>query len=117
MIIFKILVINKKCTANYGCCTSKRAHKNKDANNNEELNQATNILIETGEGNHENEKKYKILILDFVSVQFIDEAGFKSLKEIISEYERANVKLLLTNCNGNNFLWILFIYKISKFFI
>jgi anti-anti-sigma regulatory factor len=50
--------------------------------------------------NELNEKKYKVLIVDCVSVQFIDEAGFKCLKEMINEYEKENIKFLLTNCNG-----------------
>jgi anti-anti-sigma regulatory factor len=54
------------------------------------------------ENDHNNayDKKYKIVIVDFVSVQFIDETGFKCLKEIIDEYEKENIRFLLANCNG-----------------
>jgi anti-anti-sigma regulatory factor len=71
-----------------------------DNNNNEEMNQTVSTLLENE--HRIDEKKYKIVIVDCVSVQFIDEAGFKCLKEIINEYEKENVKFLLTNCNGNN---------------
>lgn len=45
-------------------------------------------------------KYYETVVLDFGLVQFIDEIGVKCLKQILTEYNNENVRLLLTNCNG-----------------
>ena len=48
-------------------------------------------------------KEFKVIILDFESVQFVDEAAVKCLEKILNEYDKQNVQVLFTNCNGN---WI-----------
>ena len=52
--------------------------------------------------------KTRAIILDCTRCNFIDESGAKCLKEIVDTYAKANVKLLLTNCNGN-FLFVSFL--------
>ena len=54
------------------------------------------------------QKFYSVIVIDFSSVQFIDEAGCKCLKEITKEYKNDEVRILFANCNGT---FIHFFYR------
>lgn len=45
-------------------------------------------------------KQVTFIILDCTNIQYIDEAGFNSLKSSINEYEAIGVRIFLTNCHG-----------------
>ena len=74
---------SKKCVSNYAC---KKEKENDES-----------VKVEFIDPEN---KANRYIILDCSSIQFIDEMGVKTLKEIIKEYKKENIKLLLTNCNG-----------------
>lgn len=48
-----------------------------------------------------NARKYfKMIIIDFSSVTFIDEFGVKCLQKIKHDYNQDDVKIVLTCCNS-----------------
>ena len=49
----------------------------------------------------QTKKYFKLIIIDFTCVQFIDEFAFKCLEKIQKEYKNNGVEIVLTNCNGN----------------
>jgi anti-anti-sigma regulatory factor len=59
---------------------------------------------------------YKFIVIDFTFVHFVDEYGVKCLKKIESEYNNENVKIFLTNCNGN-LKKIYFLFCIGFFYL
>jgi anti-anti-sigma regulatory factor len=46
------------------------------------------------------DKTINLIIIDFTSVEFIDEMAVKCLQNIISLYEKENVRVLFANCNS-----------------
>ena len=79
-------LIFKKCKSNYNCCQTDKSSSVKINEEDQKLNSFLDI---------------KSIIIDFSLVQFVDESGVKCLNEILKEYEKENVKILLTNINGN----------------
>ena len=60
-------------------------------------------------------KYYKVIVLDCTQVQFVDESAVKTLKEIINEYKKENVKFYMTNCSGKiPGFWLLIPYFLTK---
>ena len=45
-------------------------------------------------------KNIEAIVVDLSQVQYIDEIGVETLKEVKKEYEKENVRLMLTHCNG-----------------
>jgi anti-anti-sigma regulatory factor len=46
------------------------------------------------------QKFCNVVIIDFSSVQFVDEAACKCLKEVVKEYKLDGVKVMFSNCDG-----------------
>ena len=89
--------ICEHCFQNYGCfcCCCGKSYEPS--------------IIEAN--NNEDQKLYKVIVLDCTLIQFIDESGLKCLREVIKEYNKEDVKFLLANCNGkfkNKFRYIFF---------
>lgn len=53
-------------------------------------------------------KEFKIMIIDFSRVNFVDENGVKCLQKIFNEYKKDGVRVILTNCNSKINVFILF---------
>ena len=106
------------CKTNYGCflkccscCVQKNERQQKEVEVDEVLNEAKIIMNRDSENeslaasattsSRKEKRQFRAIILDFTRCNFIDESGAKCLKEIVDKYAKENVKLLLTNCNGN----------------
>jgi hypothetical protein len=91
-----------KCQNNFSClkcCNNSNEPENNveiDCENNQELNELNNISTKK-----QTKKYFKLIIIDFTCVQFIDEFAFKCLEKIQKEYKNDGVEIVLTNCNGN----------------
>jgi hypothetical protein len=91
---------------NYGCllCCKQKQQSNSDADLNEanlEANplQASPSSVLAGAKSWSTKKYYNTIIVDFSSVQYVDEAGCKCLKEVVYEYTKDGIKIFFTNCN------------------
>ena len=72
-----------KCKSNYGCKA-----ESKDEPEDEQFQSSLS-------GKH-----VEAIVVDLSQVQYIDEVGVETIKEVKKEYEKENVKLMLTHCNG-----------------
>ncbi len=116
---------------NYGCiacCRKKQAFESDTT-----LNKTVHSELDTKTVNSISSKSYlkkyaqkfyNIIVLDFTSVQFIDEASCKCLKEVIKEYKTDEVKILFTNCDGKFHIFLIilknfvyFVYLVSIVFL
>ena len=90
------------CKTNYGfllkCCF-------RCSNNNETNENCNGDVINIKINQDEEKKSFKAIILDCARCNFIDESGAKCLKEIVNKYDKENVKVFLSNCNGNKTLF------------
>lgn len=101
MKIGRICFCKIQCQANYPClsgCGNKEKNKSSDLKHHDvdhdddeerRINQELNTT-----------SKISVIILDCTNIQFIDEAGFKALKESINGYLNDGFKFFLTNCHG-----------------
>jgi hypothetical protein len=96
----------------YSCCASKNERRQQKVERDKVLNEAKIKINRDSENDIENEslaattsskekRQFRAIILDCTRCNFIDESGAKCLKEIVDTYAKENVRLLLTNCNGN----------------
>ncbi len=100
--------------ANYGCaggCKCARSAASSSSESEREAVNATNLsLLEsraaetTPTSAATKEKSVDTIILDMMSVQFVDEAGCKCLRDVVKEYSKENVDILFAHCNGKTLL-------------
>ena len=57
-------------------------------------------------------KTFKIIVIDFSMIHFVDESGVKCLQKLLEEYKKQGVRIFFANCNGKNL-----IFNLMNFFI
>jgi len=76
--------------------------------------ESLNMINENGH-NTLPRKMFKIIIIDFSMIHFVDESGVKCLEKLLNEYKKQGVRIIFTNCNGKFNEKILYLVCLNKF--